>query len=146
MVKLMDVVSFHFFHVILRKLIHYSGEIFVYGTEDCNAHRIVACPEKSLASFFTCLFHIIAMLLEPSCAAAHNLHSCFPSPKVIAICRRRSSELNSNVSTCKCLALKVVLIVNVNDAHDLMTATEGNTLYHLAHFPISDKCNFHILD
>ena len=38
----------------------------------------------------------------------------------------------------KCRTVKILLIVNIDDTHNLMTTVAGNLLYHLTHFSVTD--------
>jgi len=58
--------------------------------------------------------------------------------EVVAVSCLRSSELYCDISTLKGIAVEVLLIVNVNNTHNLMTTAEGYLLYHLTHLAVAD--------
>ena len=58
---------------------------------------------------------------------------------------RGRCELDGNVGRTEGIALEVLLVVNVDDAHNLVAALLSNLLNHATHFAISYQCNFHKL-
>ena len=83
------------------------------------------------------------MLFEPACAARYHLHTSSEGLHVVAVCHHGIGELNGHIGTTESLGAKVVLVVYIDDADNLMSALKGNLLNHLAHFPITYKCYFH---
>ena len=58
--------------------------------------------------------------------------------RVVTISHLWGRELNGHISRCKCRTVKVLLVVNINDTHNLMTTVTGNLLNHLAHLAVAD--------
>ena len=111
------------------KTIHDTCQITVYGTEDCYAKAEVGTPEQGLALLHAHLLHLLAMLGNPASTATDNLHSMLEGLHVVVVGRVRCGKLNGNVGTLECLAIKVLLVVNVYDADNLVTTPQGYFFY-----------------
>ena len=83
------------------------------------------------------------MLFEPACAARHDLHTSCESLHIVAVSHHGIGELDGHVGTTEGLGAKIVLVVNVDDADNLVSALKGNLLNHLTHLTITYKCYFH---
>ena len=121
------------------------SQIPVYCTKDCNAKTEIATPEKGLTLFCTQTLHFLTMLRNPSCTATYNLYMVCKGLQVIIISYMGGRKLNGNIGTFKRGTVKVLPIVNVNDAHYLMPSAQSYFFYHTAHFTVSDKRNFHFI-
>ena len=78
------------------------------------------------------------MLFHPSCRAAHHLHSLSPRLQVVAVSRLWGCKFNGHVSAGKSLAVEILLVIDIDNAHNVMTTVFGNLLNHLAHLPVAD--------
>ena len=137
MVEFMHMMRLLHLHVILRELVHDLCQITVHGREDGHTDREVRSPEERL-TIGTGLTNLVAMFLHPASRATHHLDAFRPGLQVVTISRLRRSELNCHISRRKCRTVKILLIVNIDDTHNLMTTVAGNLLYHLTHFSVTD--------
>lgn len=144
-IQLVDVVGFHHIHVILVEPVHNFCQIRVYGTEDGNSYAEVGTPEKRLALFGAHAFYVLTVLWYPARAATHYFHVMLESLQEIIISYMRGSELNGDIGRSKSRAVKVLLVVNVDDANNFVTTRKGNLFYHVPHFAISYECYFHVI-
>ena len=139
MVELMHMMGLLHLHVVLWKLVHDLCQVSVY----CREYRHSDVSPEQRLSLLAHTLYVVAVVLHPSRRAAHHLHVLLERPEVVTVGSLRSSELYCHVSRCKCLAFKVFLVVNVDDAHYLMTSFAGNLLYHLAHLAVAYQCYLH---
>ena len=78
------------------------------------------------------------MFAHPARTAGDDFHSCLESFQVVAVCHLRVSKFYGDVRTLECLRVEVFLIVDVDDAYDLMSAAEGYLFDLFAHLSITD--------
>ena len=98
-----------------------------------------------MALFGASLAHIGLMVFKPAGAAAHHLHALLPGTQIIAIGCGRIGKLYGHIGAAKCVALYVVHIVYVDDAHYFVSALTRYIFYHVAHFAVANQCNFHFV-
>ena len=55
----------------------------------------------------------------------------------------RSSKFYCHICTLEGRAIKILLIVDIDNAYYFMTATERYFFYHTAHLAVSYQCYFH---
>ena len=139
----MDVVRFAHADVIAGELVHDSGQILVDGREDGYAQTEIARPEQCLASFGAEAAYFFTELFEPAGTARHQFYTCLKSLHVVAVGCFGVGELDGHVGRAEGFGPEVLLVVDVDDADDFVSAAEGNLLNLLAHFSITDKCYFH---
>ena len=84
------------------------------------------------------------MLLHPTSRTTDHLHTLGPGFQVVAIGCLRSCKLNGHIGRCELWRVEVLLVVDVDDTHNLMAAVTGNLLNHLAHLSVAYQCYFHI--
>ena len=78
------------------------------------------------------------MFFHPTCRAGNNLYTLGPRLQIVAVGCLWRRKFNGNIGRCKGLALKLLLVVNINDTHNLMAAAQGYLFYHLTHFAVAD--------
>ncbi len=83
------------------------------------------------------------MLRNPPSTTTYYFYMVGKSLQVIVISNMRCCEFNSNIGTFKLRAVKILLVVDVNDTYYLMPSLQSYFFYHTAHFTVSDKRNFH---
>ena len=125
-------------HVILWELVHDFGQILVDSTEDSHANGEVGSPEQRLSFLRTHSANIVAMFFHPSCTTTNHLHVVLKGTKIIAISSLGCCKLYRYISTLEGFAIEVLLIVDVDNTHNLMTTAEGYLFYHLTHLAVAD--------
>ena len=60
------------------------------------------------------------------------------STQIVAVGSLRSRKLYRYISTLKGLRVEVLLIIDINDTHNLMTTAQGDLFDHLAHLTVAD--------
>ena len=138
MIQLVYMVHLFHLHIILRELVHDLGQIAVHGREDGHTHREVRGPEQRITLFRTHPLHVITMFLHPSSRTRYHLHALGKSLQVVTVCSLRSCELNGHISRSEGLALKVLLVVDINNTHNFMATAFGDLLDHLSHLSVAD--------
>ena len=115
----------------------------VESGEDADSQAEVGRPEECLASFRTELLDFFAVLGHPSGTARYQFHTGFERFHIIAVSYHRIGKLNGHIGRFECFRFEVILIIDVNDADDFMSATTGNLFYLFAHLSVTDQCYFH---
>ena len=126
------------------KAVHDAGKIAVHGTEYGHAKTEIGTPEQSLALLRAHPLHLLAMVGNPSRTAAHHLHAVPEGLHVVVVGSMRCGKLYGHIGTLECIAIKILLVVNVDNAHYLVSTTQGYLLYHTAHLAVSYQRYFHI--
>ena len=130
-------------HVILWELVHDARQIAVHGAEYRHANREVRGPKQRLALRLTLVSQLLLMVREPPCAPRHHLHASRKRPLHVAVRHAGSRELYRHVSAAERLALEVLRVIDVDAAHDVVSALQSYLLYHVAHFTVADECYLH---
>ena len=141
----MYVVSLLHVCIILWETVHYLCQISVHGGEDGNTHAEIACPEERLSLFAAEALHVVGMVFHPSCGAANHLNVLCERLEEVSVCGLRSGELYRHIGACKCLALEILLVIDVYNTYNLMATAQGNLLNHLSHLAIAYQCYFHVI-
>ena len=144
MVEFVDVMNFVKHRRICRELVHNSSQIAIYSTEYSNSKTKVGTPEKGLTFFGAHTSYLIAMFLQPSSAAAYHFHIVTESTQIVIISNMGSCKFDGNIGTLKLWTIEVLLVINIYDGYNLVTATEGYFLYHTTHLTVTYKSYFHI--
>ena len=84
------------------------------------------------------------MLGNPSRTAAHHLHTMLEGFHVVVVSSMRCGKLYGNIGTLECIAIKILLVVYVNNAYYLVSTPQSYLLYHTAHLAVSYQRYFHI--
>ena len=142
-VQLVDVVRLAHAHVVARELVHNLGQVLVDGREDGHAQAEVARPEQRPFTLGAEAAHFLAVFFRPARAARHELHARLEGLHVVAVGSLGIGELDGHVGRAEGFGLEVLLVVDVDDADDFVSAATGNAFYFLAHLAITDQCYFH---
>ena len=137
-IEFMHVVRLFYSHVILRKLVHNLCQLTIQCTENSHTNREVRCPEQRLPTLGTQLSDLSTVVFHPARRSAYHFHIVLESPQIIAECRLGCGKFNGHISRNKCLAVKVLLIIYVDDTHDFVPAAARCLLDHPPHLAISD--------
>lgn len=137
-IQLVDVMGLYQINIVLAETIHDLCQIGVDGSEDGNAHTEVAGPEQGLALLGTCLANLLTVILHPAGTAADYLYASLPGLLVVGKSRPGGGKLDGNIGSGKLGRLKVLLIVNIDDANYLMTTTQSDFFDHAAHLSVTD--------
>jgi len=140
----MDVVSLGEADIILSKLVHYLCQITVDGREDGHPHAEVAGPEKRLAVLFAVTLHVGLVVLHPASGAADHLHVVAESLLIVVKGGCGVGELDGDVGRGECGRVEILLIVDIDDAYNLMATLTGYLLNHMSHLAVAYQCYFHI--
>ena len=90
-----------------------------------------------------------SFLISSPCSAIHpvlpdtSFTPAFERFHIIAVSYHRIGKLNGHIGRFECFRFEVILIIDVNDADDFMSATTGNLFYLFAHLSVTDQCYFH---
>ena len=139
----MNVVGFHFAHVILRAGIHQPGEVFVDGREEGHAEREVGSPKERMPFFAARPFHVGTVLLEPSRTAAHHLHPLFPGFQVVAVSSGGVGKFDGSVGTAERIGVEILRIIHIDNRHYLVATLQGDFLNHVPHLAVAYQSKFH---
>ena len=129
--------------IVCRELIHDFSQILVESGEDADSQAEVGRPEECFAPFRAELLDFFAVLGHPSGTARYQFHTGFERFHIIAVSYHRIGKLNGHIGRFECFRFEVILIIDVNDADDFMSATTGNLFYLFAHLSVTDQCYFH---
>ena len=139
----MDVVRFAHAHVVAGELVHNLGQVLVDGREDGHAQAEVARPEQRPSALGAEASHFLAVFFRPARTTRHELHARLEGLHVVAVGSLGVGELDGHVGRAEGFGLEVLLVVDVDDADDFVSAATGNAFYFLAHLAITDQCYFH---
>ena len=137
MVEFVDVVGLFHAHVILAETVHDVSQIAVDGREDSHSHREVACPEKRLSLLVAESHDVSLVVLFPSRASANHFHSSLERAQNVVVGSIRVGKLYGNIGRSKGLGVEVVLVVDVDDAHDFVSSLLSDALNHVPHLSVS---------
>ena len=134
----MNVVRFHHRDIISREVVHNFSQILVDSRENSYSQTKIGRPEQSLSSLGTKPFHLFTVAIHPSGTARYQLHPCCKSLHIIIVCHCRISELNSHIRRFESFGVKIFLIINIYNTHNLMSAGNGNLFDFLTHLSVSN--------
>ena len=75
-----------------------------------------------------------SVVLQPAGAAGHHLDAGFEGAQVVAVGGLRVGKLYGDVGAPEGFRVEILLVVQVDDAHDFMSTAAGDAFYLLAHF------------
>ena len=105
--------------------------------------RYLLTAEKMLALLGAEAAYVVAVVLQPAGAAGHHLDAGFEGAQVVAVGGLRVGKLYGDVGTSEGFRVEILLVVQVDDAHDFMSTAAGDAFYLLAHFAVAYQCYFH---
>lgn len=143
MIEFMYVMSLLELRRVILKTIHYPSQVAVQCPENGDTQTEVAAPEKRFSTFRAETLHLVFVLSHPACAATDYLHIMLKRPHAVVERHMRSRKLDSHIGRAERLAVEILLVVHINDAHNLVTTTPSYLLYHVAHFAVSNERKFH---
>ena len=137
-IQFMNMVCLAHRHVVGRKLVHNLCQILIHGREDGHAQAEIGCPEQRFTSLGTKFLDFLTVFVHPSGTAGNQLHSGFEGFYIIGVGYHRICEFYGNVCALESVRVKILLVVYVDDADNLVSATEGNLFDFLTHFTVTD--------
>ena len=139
----MNMMGFHHRNIIVGEIIHNLGQVFVDSRENGYSQTEVGGPEQCLSFFLTQTAHFVTVFSHPSCTSGNHLYTILESFQAIAVSYRRCRKLNGNICRAKSFGRKILTIIDIDDAHNLMSAGKSNFLNLFTHLSISNQCYFH---
>ena len=115
-------------------------QVLVDGRKDGHAQAEVAGPEQRLALLGAEAAYVVAVVLQPAGAAGHHLDAGFEGAQVVAVGGLRVGKLYGDVGAPEGFRVEILLVVQVDDAHDFMSTAAGDAFYLLAHFAVAYQC------
>ena len=125
-------------HVVGGKPVHNLCQILIHGREDADAQTEIRRPEQRFTSFGTKLFDFIAMFVHPTRTTGNQFHSGFEGFYIIGVGCHRICEFYGNISTLESVRVEILLVIYIDDADNLVSATEGDLFDFLTHFTVTD--------
>src|SRR5574344_1830078 len=138
MIQFMNMMHLLHRHLVLREAVHNFGQVTVYRREDSHTDGEVTSPEERLSALAAHLAHLVALVFHPSGTTRHHLHIFGKSFQIISVRCLRGSKFDGHISTGKGSTVKVFLIIDVDDTHNIVNTVAGNLLYHLTHLSVAD--------
>ena len=121
--------AYHIVHNIPEEGDPYGAEKVITEQGDFDIIQLSATPQL----YFTSLTYT-------QMAPDHPLdYPLMNAGKVVP----REGRLVMHIGRFECFRFEVILIIDVNDADDFMSATTGNLFYLFAHLSVTDQCYFH---
>ena len=79
------------------------------------------------------------MLFHPAGAAAYNLYSFAETFQNVPVSLCGGRKLNCHIGALEFRAVKVLRVVYIYPANDIVATGKSNLLYLVAHFSVTDK-------
>ena len=121
--------------IVCGELVHDFSQILVESGEDADSQAEVGRPKECFSPFRAELLDFFAMLRHPSGTARYQFHTGFERFHIIAVSYHRIGKLNGHIGRFERFRFEVILIIDINDADDFMSATTGNLSISLPIFP-----------
>ena len=134
--------NFLHFDVVLSEGIHLFGQIFVERKKEIHAQTIVGSIEEGLTILFASLTDF-GHFFQPARTTRHHRKPHGKAFLIIGESRRRSGKFDSDVGTLKGFAVEQMLGIYIDGTNHFVTSFQGDSFNFMAHFAITNQCNFH---
>ena len=137
-IEFVNMVRFTHSNVVCRKLVHNLCQVFVDGGENGYSQAEIRRPEQGLSLFLAKFFYLVTMLGHPSGTARNQFYTGFEGSDIVTVGYHRVGEFDRYIRRTKCFGFEIVLIIDIDNADNFMSATEGDFFQFFAHFSVAD--------